>query len=47
MHGLLGTYFLFIIFRAVNVGVCFGYILNHHEPGYNHGNGIGEANAIS
>jgi hypothetical protein len=47
MQCLLGTYFLFIIFQAVIVGVSFGYILNHHEPGYNHGNGIGEANAIS
>jgi len=47
MQCLLGTCFLFIIFQAVIDGVCFGYILSHHEPGYNHGNGIGEANAIS
>jgi hypothetical protein len=47
MQCLLGVYFLFVIFQAVNVGVSFGYILNHHEPGHNHGNGIVEANAIS
>jgi hypothetical protein len=44
---VLGTYCLFIIFQAVNVGVSFGYILNHHEPVHNHGNGIVETNAIS
>lgn len=44
---VLGTYCLFIIFQAVNVGVSFGYILNHHEPGHNHGNDIGEVNLIS
>ena len=44
---VLGTYCLFIIFQGVNVGVSFGYILNHHEPGHNHGNGIGEVNVIS
>jgi hypothetical protein len=44
---VLRTYCLFIIFQAVNVGVSFGYILNHHEQGHNHGNGIGEVNVIS